>query len=108
MPKTVEVPWTVRRSNLSILKEINPELFVGRTDTEVPILWPPDVKSGLVGEEPHAEKGGGQEKGPTEDETVRWHLRPSGHEFEQTLGDKEGQESHSPCPAVHGVTKSWM
>ena len=74
VPKTVEVPWTARRSNQSILKEINPELFVGRTDTEVPILWPPDVKSGLVGEEPHAEKGGGQEKGPTEDEAVRWHL----------------------------------
>ena len=72
--KTVEVPWTVRRSNQSILKEINPELFVGRTDTEVPILWPPDVKSGLVGRDPDAEKGGGQEKGPTEDEMVRWHL----------------------------------
>ena len=41
-------PWTARRSNQSVLKEINPEYsFTGRTDVkaEVPILWPPDVKS---------------------------------------------------------------
>ena len=37
------VPWTARRSNQSILKEIGP----GRTDAEAetPILWPPDAKS---------------------------------------------------------------
>ena len=39
--RLLRVPWTVRRSNQSILKEISP----GRTDAEVetPILWPPDV-----------------------------------------------------------------
>ena len=38
-------PWTARRSNKSILKEINPE--IGRIDaeTEAPILWPPDAKN---------------------------------------------------------------
>ena len=41
------VPWTVRRSNQSILKEISPWVFIGRTDAEAetPILWPPDAKS---------------------------------------------------------------
>ena len=34
----LRVPWTARRSNQSILKEISP-------DTEAPILWPPDVKN---------------------------------------------------------------
>ena len=36
------VPWTSRRSNQSILKEISPELFIGRTDAEAktPLLWP--------------------------------------------------------------------
>ena len=36
------VPWTARRSNKSILKEISPECFIGRTDVEAetPILWP--------------------------------------------------------------------
>ena len=42
----LRVPWTARRTNQSILKEISPELIV-RTDAEAetPILWPPDVKS---------------------------------------------------------------
>ena len=47
--RLLRVPWTARRSNQSILKEINPgkDWFIGRTDAEAetPILWPPDVKS---------------------------------------------------------------
>ena len=41
------VPWTARRSNQSILKEINPDYFIGRTDAEAEKtgLWPPDAKS---------------------------------------------------------------
>ena len=39
-----------------------------------------------------------------EDETVGWHYRLNGHEFEQTLGDVDGQGS-LVC-TVHGVTKS--
>ena len=40
--RLLRVPWTARRSNQSILKQI-----IGRTDveTETPILWPPDAKS---------------------------------------------------------------
>ena len=36
---------------------------------------------------------------------VGWHHRLSGHEFEQTLGDGEGQESLACC-TVHGVAKT--
>ena len=43
--RLLKVPWTARRPNQSILKEINPEIFIGRTDAEVLTLWPPDVKS---------------------------------------------------------------
>ena len=41
------VPWTEWRSNLSILKEINPGISIGRTDAEAEtsILWPPDAKT---------------------------------------------------------------
>ena len=42
------VPWTARRSNQLILREISPEYsFVGRTDAEAetPIIWPPDSKT---------------------------------------------------------------
>ena len=47
------VPWTARRSNQSILKEISPGCSLVEADVDVeadveaetPILWPPDVKS---------------------------------------------------------------
>ena len=44
--RLLRVPWTARRSNLSILKEISPE-YIGRTDTkaEAPMLWPPEAKN---------------------------------------------------------------
>ena len=38
-------PWTARRSNQSILKKISPEILIGRTEAETPILWPPDAKN---------------------------------------------------------------
>ena len=46
--RLLRVPWTARRSNQSILKEIDQSwVFIGRTDfeAETPILWAPDVKS---------------------------------------------------------------
>ena len=47
--RLLRVPWTARRSNQSILREILREswVFIGRTDVEAetPILWPPDTKS---------------------------------------------------------------
>ena len=69
-------------------------IFIGRTDAEAetPILWPPDVKSWLIGKDPHAGKDWWQEeKGTTEDEMVGWHHQLSGHEFEWTLGVGDGQ-----------------
>ena len=75
-------------------------IFVGRTDAEAeaPILWPPDVKSWLTGKDPDAEKGWGQEgKRVTEDEVVGWHHWLYRHEFEQALGDGEGQGSLTCC-----------
>ena len=70
-----------------------PWIFIGRTDAEAeaPILWPPDVKSWLIGKDPDVGKDWRQEKGMTEDEIVGWHHRLTGHEFEQALGDGEGQ-----------------
>ena len=31
-------------------------IFIGRTDAEAPILWPPDAKSRLIGKDPDAGK----------------------------------------------------
>ena len=45
--RLLRVPWTARRSNQSILKEIAPWDFFGRNDAkaETPVLWPPHAKS---------------------------------------------------------------
>ena len=64
-----------------------------RTDAEaeVPVLWPLDTKSQLIGKDPDTKKDWGQkEKGVAEDEMVRQHHWLSGHEFDQTPGDSEG------------------
>ena len=45
--RLLRVPWTARRSNQSILKEIKSWVFIGRTDAEAetPVLRPPDGKN---------------------------------------------------------------
>ena len=60
-------------------------IFIGRTDAEAetPILWPPYTKNWLIGKDPDAGNDWRwEEKGMTEDETVGWHPRCDGHEFE--------------------------
>ena len=83
-----------RRSNQSILNEISPgSSLEGLIEAEIQILWPPDVKSWLIGKDPDAGKDWGEEeKGTTEDEMVRWHHGLSGHGFGWTLGvgDRQG------------------
>ena len=72
--RLTKVPWTARKSNQSILREIKPWIFIGRTDAggEFPLLWPPDEKSWLTRKDPDAGKNRRQkEKGVTEDEMVR-------------------------------------
>ena len=69
-------------------------VFIGRTDAEAetPILWPPHVKSWLIGKDPDAGRDWGQEeKGTTEDEMVGRHHRLNGHEFGWTLGVGDGK-----------------
>ena len=52
----------------------------------------------IIWKDPNAEKDWGwEEKGKTKDEIVGWHHRLSGHEFEQTLEDDEGQGSLACC-----------
>ena len=77
-----------------------PWILIGGTDAEAeaPVLWPSDSKSWLIGKDPDAGKDWRwEEKGTTEDEMVGWHHRLNGREFEQTLGDGEGQESLACC-----------
>ena len=87
------IPWTARRSNQSILKEISPEYSLEglMLKLKLPILWPPDAKNWLIGKEPDAGRNWGQEeKGTTEDEMVGWHHWLDGHECEQAPGVGDG------------------
>ena len=52
----LRVPWTARRSNQSILKEISLEYSLEELEAEAPVLWPPDAKSQLIGKDPAAGK----------------------------------------------------
>ena len=81
------------------IKPVNPKgnqpwIFIRRTgaEAEAPKLWPPDVKSRLIGKDPDAGKEWRQEeKGTAEDEVVGWHHWLDGREFKQIQGDSEGQ-----------------
>ena len=96
------------------IKSLNPKqnqswIYIGRTDTETeaPILWPPDVKSCLIWKDPDAGKDWGQEeKGVIQVKMVGWHHRLNGHEFVKTPGDSEGQGN---LPYFSSwVAKSWV
>ena len=63
--RLLRIPWTTRRSNQSIPREINPEYSLEGlmpSSAEAPLLWPPDVKSELIGRDPDAGKDWGQEE----------------------------------------------
>ena len=74
LEKTLESPLDGKE-----IKLINPKwsqlwIFIGRIDAEAeaPILWPPDIKSLLIGKYPDAGKDWGQEeKGAADDEMFR-------------------------------------
>ena len=95
------------------IKPVNPKgiqlwIFIGRTDVEAeaPILGHLLRREDSLGKtlmlgNIECKK----EKEAAKDEVTGWHHWLKGHEFEQTLGDSEGQESLVCC--IHGVTKNW-
>ena len=99
--RLLRVPWT----DCKEVQPVHPKgdkswVFIGRTDAEAetPVLWPPHVKSWFIGKDSDAGRDWRQEeKGTTEDEMVGWHHWLNGHEFEQALGDGEGQGSMVCC-----------
>ena len=108
LEKALESPLDSKEVKLVNLRENHLWIFIGRTDADAraPILGPPDAKSWLIGKDPDAGKDWRQEeKGMTDHRMVGWHHWLNRHEFEQTLGDSEGQGSLVCCSPW--VTKSW-
>ena len=89
----MRVPWTVRRSNQSILEEISPGCPLEGLMLKLKLQYFGHLmrradsfeKTLMLG------KIGQEEKGMTEDGMVGWHHRLDGHEFGQTPGVGEGQ-----------------
>ena len=100
LEKTLESPLNCRE-----IQPVHPKgdqfwVFIGRTDVEAetPILWPPHVKSWLIGKDSDAGRVWGQEeKGMTKDEMAGWHHQLDGHESRWTLGVGDGQGGLACC-----------
>ena len=100
LEKTLESPLDCKEIQTVHPKGNQSWIFLGRTnaEAEAPILWPPDVKSWLIGKDPDAGKDWRQEeKGMREGEMFGWHHLLSGHEFEQASGVGDGQGSLVCC-----------
>ena len=99
--KTLESPLdskAIKWSNQSIIKETNPEYSLEGLKLKLQyfghLMWRADSleKTLMLGKIECRRIGG-----TTEDEMVEWHHRLYGHDFEQTLGDSEGQGSLACC-----------
>ena len=106
LEKTLESPLNWKEIKPVNLKGNQLWVFIGRTDAEAPIFWPPDVKNRFTGKDPDAGKDWRQEeKGTTEDEMVGRHHWLNGHEFDkfqEMVKDREAWRA-----AVPGLAHCW-
>ena len=94
LEKTLESPLDCKEVQPVHSKGDKPWVFFGRNDAkaETPVLWPPHVKSWLIGKDSDAGRDWRQEeKGTTKDEMAGWHHRLDGLESEWTPGVGDGQ-----------------
>ena len=104
--RLLRVPWTTRRSNQSILKEISPGIslegmmlklklkYFGHLIRRLDSLENTLMLGGIGGRRRWDDRGG---EGTTEDEMAEWHDRLHGREFAWTLGVGDGQGSLACC-----------
>ena len=104
--RLLRVSWIARRSNQSILKEINREYSLEGQMLKLKhqyfghLIWRANSleRTQMFGKiEGRRKDWREKKKGATEDEMVGWHHQFNGHEFEQTPGDGEGQRSLACC-----------
>ena len=86
-------------------KGYQPWIFIGRTDAEAPMLWPPDVKSQLIGKYPDAGKDQRQKERLAEDETAIDSMDVNLSNLKETVEDRGARHA-----VAHGVRKShtWL
>ena len=103
------VPWTAKRWNQSILKEISSWCSLEGLLLKLKlILWPPHAKSWLIGKDSDARRDWGwEDKGKTEDEMAGWHYWLNGREFEWTSGVGDEQGGLACCDSWQRVGHHW-
>ena len=95
--RLLKVPWTARRTNQLVIKEISPEFSLEGLMLKFQYFGHL-AKNWLIWMAPDAGKDWGQEeKGMTADEMIGWCHWLNGCEFEQALGDGDGQGSLACC-----------
>ena len=100
LEKTLESPLDCKEIHLVHSEGDQSWDFFGGNDAkaETPVLWPPHVKSWLIGKDSDVGRDWEQEeKGRTEDEMAGWHHRLDGHETEWTPGVGDGQGGLACC-----------
>ena len=103
--RLLRVPWTARKLNQSVLKEINPEYSLEGLMVKLKLQYFGHLMRRTDSLEPDAGKDGTQEKGMTED--TRWlggitdSMDRSLSMLQEMVKDRETWHA-----AVHGVTKS--
>ena len=83
--RLLRVPWTARRSNQSILKEISPGCSLEGLMLKLKLQYFGHFMQRADSLEKTLMLGrdwGQEEKGTTKDEMAGWHYRLNGHEFE--------------------------
>ena len=97
--RLLRVPWTARRSNQSILKEINPEYSLEGLILKLKLQYFSHLFQRADSLEKTLMRGKteGRRRRTIEDEMIGWHHQLNGYESEQTLGDSEGQGRLESC-----------
>ena len=114
LEKTLESPLDCKEIQPVHPRGDQPCDFFGRNDAkaETPALWPPHVKSWLIGKDSDAGRDWGQEeKGTTEDEMAGWHHWLDGHESQWTPGVGDGQGGLACCDSwgrKESDTTEWL
>ena len=95
----MRVPWTAKRSDQSILKEISPEYSLEGVILKLKLQYFGRLKqrTDSLGKTLMLGKIEGGRRGMREDEMVRWHHQLDGHECEPALGVVDGQGSLASC-----------
>ena len=113
----LRVPWTARRSNQSILKEISPDYSLEGLMLKLQYFGHLIRRTDSLEKTDAGKNWRQEEKGMTEDDMVGWHHWLNGHEFEQGLGVGDAiQPSHSlsspsppaPNPSQHQSLFQWV